>query len=191
MSTASLDNSTFHSEMASSKGLSFEEIYREYWSEIYLFAYNMLRDRDLAKDIVQEVFIPLINKEKRQKVQHFRAFLIQSVKFQIYTLVRSERVRLKAFEQLKLSEYDNSTDELLRERELSKQIELSVGSLPDKCRTIFKFKQEGHNAKAIAALTGNSQRTVEHQLYIASKKLRSSLENVVSLVLAAGVYLFL
>lgn len=175
--------------MDSSCQLSFEELYDKYWSDIYLFAYSLLRDKDLAKDVVQEVFIPLISTEKREKIQQPRPFLMQAVKYQVYTLVRAEKVRLKAFEYLDRPEYDNSTEELLQEKELQQQLELSVGSLPDKCRTIFKFKQDGLTAKAIAALTGNSQRTVEHQLYIATKKLRCSLQDIISLVLVTVSFL--
>lgn len=186
MSNAAIDHEAFPSETAGSTKLSFEQMYHKHWSELYLFAYNLLGDPELAKDVVQEVFIPLIGEEKRDTIQHVRAYLFQSVKYQIYTLVRNEKVRLKAFEQLDFSEQDNSTDELLRERELQQQFELSVSRLPDKCRKIFTLKQDGHTAKTIASLTGTSQRTVEHQLYIALKKLRCSLQNMISLLLIAG-----
>jgi len=161
----------------------FEDIYRKYWSELYLFAYNMLQDQDLAKDVVQEVFLPLVNRRKQEEIQNMRSFLIQAVKYQVYMLIRSEKVKLKAFEQLNFSDYDNSTNELLSENELRRQIEQSVNSLPGKCRTIFSLKQEGHTARAIAAMTGLSQRTVEHQLYIAVKKLRFKLQDIISIVL--------
>lgn len=167
-----------------SNDLSFEEFYREHWSALYLFAYNILRDQDLAKDVVQEVFIPLINNAKREEIKHARSFLLQAVKYQIYALIRAEKVRLKAFEQLQFSDYDNSTNDFLQEKELRQQIDQSVNSLPDKCQMIFTLKQEGHTAKAIASITGLSQRTVEHQLYIATKKLRYSLQGVISLLLS-------
>jgi RNA polymerase sigma-70 factor (family 1) len=161
----------------------FEDIYKKYWSELYLFAYNMLRDPDLAKDVVQEVFVPLVSRRKQEEILDIRSFLIQAVKYQIYMLIRSEKVKLKAFEQLNVSDYDNSTNELLSSNELRQQIEQSVNSLPGQCRTIFSLKQEGHTARTIAAMTGLSQRTVEHQLYIAVKKLRFKLQDIISIVL--------
>jgi RNA polymerase sigma factor (sigma-70 family) len=175
-------------ETVVSNEVSFEEFYHEHWSALYLFAYNILRDQDIAKDVVQEVFIPLINNATRQEIKHARSFLVQAVKYQIYALVRAEKVRLKAFEQLQFSDYDNSTNDFLREKELRQQIDQSVNSLPDKCQTIFTLKQEGHTAKAIAAITGLSQRTVEHQLYIATKKLRYALQGTISLLLSLSLF---
>jgi len=160
---------------------SFEDIYRAHWSELYLFSYNLLRDQDHAKDVVQEVFISFLKKDNKAGIDNVRAYLFQAVKFQVYKLVRSEKVKLQAFEQMNLSDYDNSTNEYLAEKELRLQIEKSIIELPDKCRTIYTLKQQGHNAKKIASLTGVSQRTVEHQIYLAVKKLRLSISNTISL----------
>ena len=46
---------------------SFEQIYRDYWSKLYIYAFNVLREQEVCEDIVQEVFIDLW--AKRQEVQ--------------------------------------------------------------------------------------------------------------------------
>lgn len=162
---------------------SFEEVYEKYWSEMYIFAYNIIRDRDGAKDLIQEVFITLLQRKQKEEIENIRAFLYQSVKYQIYHLIRHENVRLKTFQQSGYSDYDNATTELLEVKELQKQIDQSISSLPEKCRMVFQLKQEGHTAKAIALSTGLSKRTVEHQIYIAVKKLRYTLGNLITLLI--------
>lgn len=164
---------------------SFEDIYRAYWSDLFLFSYNLLRDRDHAKDVVQEVFISLLRNENREQIQDIRAYLFQAVKFQVYKMVRAEKVKLQAFDQLTVADYDDSTNEQLLEKELRQQMEKSIVNLPDKCRDIFELRQQGYTAKKIASITGVSQRTVEHQIYLAVKKLRVSLSNIISLSLFA------
>lgn len=182
-------NNISPNKIAPASGDAFEDIYRAYWSDLYLFSYNLLRDRDHAKDIVQEVFIALLRNESRADIKDIRAYLFQAVKFQVYKLVRSEKVKLQAFEQLNLTEYDDSTNEQLQEKELRRQMEKSIVNLPEKCRDIFALKQQGYTAKKIAMLTGVSQRTVEHQIYLAVKKLRVSLSNIISLSLFAVNFL--
>jgi len=39
--------------------LAFEHIYNKYWSKLYLSAYNILRERQAAEDITQEVLVNL------------------------------------------------------------------------------------------------------------------------------------
>ena len=37
-----------------------EQIYRQYWSKLYIYAFNVLREREICEDIVQEIFWKII-----------------------------------------------------------------------------------------------------------------------------------
>ncbi|MGN0019378.1 MAG: RNA polymerase sigma factor, partial [Sphingobacterium hotanense] len=41
---------------------SFSEIYERYWQKLLGIAYHLIRDRDLAECIVQDVFVSLWNR---------------------------------------------------------------------------------------------------------------------------------
>ncbi|RKR82137.1 RNA polymerase sigma-70 factor (ECF subfamily) [Mucilaginibacter gracilis] len=160
---------------------SFEKLYREQWSALYLFAYNIVRDREIARDIVQEVFTALLQNPNPASIENHQAYLQQAVKYQVYNLVRADKVQLRAFEQVTPPTTADSTNELISFKELSRAFDLSIVSLPVKCREIFDLKQQGFTARQIARDTGLSIRTVETHLYNAVKKIRTSLAQLISL----------
>jgi RNA polymerase sigma-70 factor (family 1) len=168
---------------------SFTGIYKKYWSDLYLYSYNVLRDKEGAKDVVQEVFLSLLQKQEGMEIQNLRAFLFQCAKFQIYNLVRSDKVKLKAFEQLNPTVYEDSTELKLEAKEVDQQIREATNKLPEQCRAIFELKQDGHTAKGIAEMTGLSHRTVETQIYLAVKKLKVSLSHMLTSVIFILIFI--
>jgi RNA polymerase sigma factor (sigma-70 family) len=181
MSTKKINQDTEPESISLNAG-SFEGIYNKYWSEVYLYSYNVLRDREAAKDVAQEVFLSFLQKQEGLQIQNLRAFLLQCVKFQIYNLVRADQVKLRAFEQLNPIAFENSTVLKLEAKELDGQIREATHKLPEQCRVIFELKQDGHTAKINAEMTVLSHRTVETQIYLAVKKLRISLNHLLSVL---------
>jgi len=179
MSTKIL-NQDIAPESISITARSFEGIYKKYWSDLYVYAYNVLRDKEAAKDVVQEVFLSLLQKQEGMEIQNLRGFLFQCIKFQIYNLVRSDKVKLKSFEQLNPITYEDSALSKIEAKEIKQQIREATNKLPEQCRAIFELKQDGHTAKTIAEMTGLSHRTVETQIYLAVKKLRVSLSHMLT-----------
>ena len=73
---------------------------------------------------------------------------------------------------------------LLSEQDIEKIISEVINSLPDKCREIFiKSKIEGKKQKDIAVEMNISLKTVENQMNIAYKKLKSELKDYLPLLL--------
>jgi RNA polymerase sigma factor (sigma-70 family) len=73
---------------------------------------------------------------------------------------------------------------LLSEQDIEKIISEVINSLPEKCREIFiKSKIEGKKQKDIAVEMNISLKTVENQMNIAYKKLKSELKDYLPLLL--------
>ncbi len=72
-------------EMAKDDKKAFARIYEDLWSSLYSVAYNYLRERATAEEMVQEVFVNLwIKRQHLQTVDNISAFAMRALQFQIY-----------------------------------------------------------------------------------------------------------
>jgi RNA polymerase sigma-70 factor (family 1) len=159
---------------------AFEQIYQLYWSDLYNFAYNILRDKIVCEEIIQETFFSLWTKrEQLQITQSIKAYLFSAVKFQTINYIRSEKVKrayASSYASFTQVTVDNSNEEHIHMSDLKGMIENEVSKLPEKCQQIFRLSRNEHQSiKNIADLMNISHKTVENQLTKALRQLRSSL----------------
>jgi RNA polymerase sigma-70 factor (family 1) len=158
----------------------------EYWSDLYCYVYNILRNKLVCEEIIQETFFSLWNKRQELQITHsIRAYLFTAVKFQAINYIRSEKVKrdyAASYADFKKQSYDNSNEEYIQLSDLKGLIEEEVSRLPEKCQQIFRLSRNDHQSiKNIADLLNISHKTVENQLTKALRQLRSSLGQFFSL----------
>ncbi len=159
---------------------AFERIYNKYWSKLYLSAYNIIRDRQVAEDVTQEVLVNLWMKRANLKLTSLNAYLYTSVRYQVFNVIRSGKVRADLFNKLEELFSNNGGEELLSEKEINRLLEQGVAELPDKCRQIFIMSRKEHlSTKEIAERLGIAPKTVENQLTVALNRLRKTLGDFV------------
>lgn len=164
-------------------------IYDRYWSKLYLQAYNVIRDRYVSEDIVQEIIVQLWMKRSVIQIKCLDAYMYTAVRYQVFKAIRSGRV----IESLTTETHSvvNDADELLMEKDILKLLDEGVSKLPVKCREIFTLSRKDHlSTKEIATRLGIAPKTVENQLTIAIRRLRSILGDVLFLylMLAAALH---
>lgn len=167
---------------------AFEQIYQSHWSDLYNYAYNILRDKLICEEIVQETFFSLWAKRQELKITHsLRAYLFRAVKFQTLNYMRSEKVKRNYaanYVSFKNLSFDNSNEENIHLSDLKNRVETEISKLPEKCQQIFRLSRNEHQSiKNIADLLNISHKTVENQLTKALKQLRSSLGQFFSLLI--------
>ncbi|SDG18970.1 RNA polymerase sigma-70 factor [Mucilaginibacter sp. P25] len=159
---------------------AFERIYNKYWSKLYLSAYNIIRDRQVAEDVTQEVLVNLWMKRANLKLTSLNAYLYTSVRYQVFNVIRSGKVRADLFNRLEELFSNNGGEELLSEKEINRLLEQGVAELPEKCRQIFIMSRKEHlSTKEIAERLGIAPKTVENQLTVALNRLRKTLGDFV------------
>ncbi|SCW80140.1 RNA polymerase sigma-70 factor [Mucilaginibacter sp. NFR10] len=159
---------------------AFERIYNKYWSKLYLSAYNIIRDRQVAEDVTQEVLVNLWIKRANLKLTSLNAYLYTSVRYQVFNVIRSGKVRADLFNRLEELFSNNGGEELLSEKEINRLLEQGVAELPEKCRQIFIMSRKEHlSTKEIAERLGIAPKTVENQLTVALNRLRKTLGDFV------------
>jgi len=161
---------------------AFEQLFREWYVRLCVYAESLLHDRDASEDLVQGVFCMLW--EKRENLEHcgiISAYLYRSVYHGALNLLKHEKVRAAFLEfQKNQEEKEEGEIEFFMENEnqqvLLAEIDRAIQALPEQCREIFLLSRfAGKKSTEIASQLNISVRTVETQLYRAMKKIREKL----------------
>lgn len=156
------------------------EIYGRYWSKLYLQAYNVVRDKQICEDIVQEVIVQLWLRRSVAEISSLNAYLYTCVKYQVFKALPSARVKVSLVQE-QLAAVDD-TDSLLMAKDFQRQLDEAVSRLPAKCRDVFNLSRKDHlSTKEVAVRLGISPKTVENQLTIALRRIRFALDNALIL----------
>jgi len=159
---------------------AFDEIYRRYRDILTAMAGKMLESKQMAEDIVQEIFLSLYNRRAQIEIQvSLRAYLMKSMKFKILNEFRSSGIRNAYKKQVDLYRnvsYSHSCHYDCELKDLTSNIELTINTLPNKCRTAFLLSRtEDLSYKDISGFMGISISTVEKHISKALRLLKSNL----------------
>lgn len=168
---------------------AFETLYANYWESLYNAAYKRLRNEELCKDVVQDVFVDLWTRREKLAIENLPAYLHTAVRFQVLKLINKRSATeafLDPFEAVIISHLN--ADGNIREKELSRIIHAWMEELPRKRREIFLlyFEQE-YSTKEIASQLNISQKTVQNQLGTAVQSLHAHIAVQLLLILASGI----
>ncbi len=164
------------------------EIYQRYWAVLYIQAMKMLQDEELARDIVQEVFIGLWSSRSTLNISSsLSAYLYASVRNKVLNSIRDNQVRSDyiGLFALYLDDHRNTTIELLEEKELLQAIEEIIRNLPPKMREVFELSRKQHlSHRQIAEQLDISEKTVKKQISNALGIMKNKLDKKENLILA-------
>jgi RNA polymerase sigma-70 factor (ECF subfamily) len=169
--------------MQESSHQAFEKLFRLHNYELCNLAYNLLRDRDSAKDVVQEVFLKLWkNKDTVVLGDQIKHYLFRATAHTAMNHIRFNKkiTRLDDHEALmNVAAYADRHE--LGFKELELRVRESIDRLPSKCKAIYILsRQEGLKYQEIADTLNLSVKTVENQMGIALEKLRNDLKPFLS-----------
>lgn len=155
---------------------AFEIVYDRYWKRLFLYSYKILEDQLVCEDIVQEVFISLWERSGEAKIENLEAYLIKATRYQVIKAIRGIKKLYGDSELLLHLSNDFSADIILEGREMSDHIDRCVEELPKRCQEVYRLsKVEDLSNREIAERLKISIRTVEAQLYKATRLIRKSI----------------
>ena len=167
--------------------LAYAQIYDRYKFILQAHAVNKLRDREEAKDVIQEVFTYLWS--KREIIQlsgNLSGYLYGAVRNAILNKIAHQQVRGKYLDSLKAfsGQQNIVTDHRIREKQLREHIEKEVGQLPPKMRAVFELSRKQYLSHSeIAWKLEISEQTVSKQITNALRILRVKLGVLICLLL--------
>ena len=142
-----------------------EIIFKEYYGSLCYFASQYLKDEDAVEDIVQDVFIALLEKKIRfQSEIHLKNFLYLSIRNACLNYIRSSRSREQYVASLIYEEQIEDFETNIILTEIHQELAAAVDKLPVECRKVFDLCYfQGMDNERIAKELGLSINTVKAQ----------------------------
>ena len=165
---------------------SFNRLVLSYQSMVYNLAYRILGDRHAAADATQEAFISAFKGIGKFRGGSFKAWLLRIVTNACYDQLRRKQRRptasldaLLVVEPVpirSLTDPGESPEEHALRQELSRAIQVGIGTLPPEQRVALVLSDvQGLSYQEIAEVTGASLGTVKSRLSRARGKMRDFL----------------
>lgn len=157
----------------------FAEVYQTLWKKLYAVSYNHLRDKSLAQELVQDVFVKLwLNKDNVKKVDDAEAYLLKALRNKIYDYFDTVACREKHTQEAmqNFSEERHVVEEAMVFSEGLSIMGEELKKMPKKTQLVFRMSRfSNHSNDEIAAKTHLSVKAVEYHIAQAVKKLRTRL----------------
>jgi RNA polymerase sigma-70 factor (family 1) len=174
---------------------AFDTLYKRYLVRLLNTAFQKTNSRELAQELVQEVFMELYV-HRSQLVIHtsLQGYLFTILRNKIFNYYRHELVQKKyrQFITLRGEQHVQDSGKNLEGKELQDKIRSLIQELPLQCRTVFLLSREGQMSnKEIADQLHISINTVEQHIRKARRILREALGNYEFGISAFVAYLLL
>jgi RNA polymerase sigma-70 factor (ECF subfamily) len=164
---------------------TYVRLFKENYKNLVLYAKKFVLDTEIARDLVQDVFIYLWDRRRQLNIERsIDSYLYRAVHNASVNHLKRESTKANYIKQFLLNlngdTYATSTSEDVYEitvhNDLLTRIESIIESLPEQCRNIFRMSRfKGLKNKEIAEIYSISPRTVETQIYRALKVLKEKL----------------
>ncbi|CDF79567.1 RNA polymerase sigma-70 factor [Formosa agariphila KMM 3901] len=160
---------------------AYKNVFDSLYASLCLFANSYVKDIDIAKDLVQDVFIKVWEDQIQfNNEAAIKSYLYTAVKNRSLDFLKSSR--FKATDLMSVVELDTLNKEsfYLKEvviEEASTKIEEAINTLPCKCAQIMRLSIKEFTNVEIANQLAISVNTVKAQKKIAYKRLRPLLKD--------------
>ncbi|MBN2519524.1 MAG: RNA polymerase sigma-70 factor [Bacteroidales bacterium] len=170
---------------------SFGVLFKNYYNTLCYYAYEFTNSREIAEDIVGDVFHKLWENRTNIKIDtSVKAYLFRSVHNHCINYNKHKLI-IRKFETSFTSEHfeafketekiQDSIDDYLIAQELQNKIDDAISILPAQCQQIFKLNRfENLKYKEIAERLNLSIKTIETQMSRAIKKMKEFLHDYIN-----------
>lgn len=146
---------------------AFSAVYNQFYQALCFFAEQITKDHFGAKEVVQDVFVKLWQRENAgSEIQNIKSYLYAATRNGCLNYIDAAQRRNRRNEEFgNLTEADE--DEILQNiirAEVMREIALAIEQLPTQCRKVVQMTfQEGKSPNEIADTLGVSVSTVRNQ----------------------------
>lgn len=170
------------------RSAGIKSLFEKYYTPLVMFAGSYLRNDEVAKDIVQDVFYALVSgSEKFATIDNLNVYLYSAVKNKCLKYIRHEDVK-KRYEHYILLHDETTYQESILEEEVFRLLNQAIHELPVQCQKVFLLTLEGKGNTEIAELLGISVETVKSHKKAGKKMLYAKLKDVVPLVILSWYF---
>jgi RNA polymerase sigma-70 factor (family 1) len=156
----------------------FDKLFLTYYPPLTAFAFRFTKDVDAARDIVQSVFMKILEKERSVLARNdtVKAYLYKSVSNACINHIKKESVRQGHHQLFRKEQAEAHFDDAVEQVEEEYRIYAAIKKLPAQCQKIFIMSRiEDRKNQEIADELAISIRTVETQISNALRILRKTI----------------
>ena len=182
---------------------ALEELFHRTFPRLFDFASKIVKDAQVAEDILQDVFIKTWEKKEKIESINIEAYLFRLVRNQCLDYIKFVKViserevelgSIRKIEELYRIDFIRDEPYLLIQEELKIEIEKTIESLPPRCKEVFVLsKVDGLKNREIAEKLQINIKNVERHLARAAKIFKDKFSNnlpVAVIVLVLKHFLF-
>ncbi len=178
--SAKIDIVEIQLRLAQGDEAAFKTLYDHYSPRLFQFAYAIIHSREMAEEIVADVFLQIWHKRVRiGSLDNLNWYLHITTRNISYTYYRKNNRRKSFnFDEAVLSYYQvhATPEEILIGQEVLQVINQAINDLPPKCKLIFRLvKEDNLKYREVAELLHLTPKTVENQMGIAVKKIHEAI----------------
>jgi RNA polymerase sigma-70 factor (family 1) len=161
---------------------AFREIYINFYKKLYRFALAIVKTKESAEEITEDVFIKIWQqKESLTSIKNLRVYLYTATKnTSLNYLSRKARENIvHPFDHIniELSGSILTPEQIMITTEMYNKIQQAVEALPPRCKMIFKLiREDGLKYKEVSDILNISVNTIDVQMAIAVKKIATALK---------------
>ena len=171
--------------LRSGQTAALHEIFTRYHGRLYRSVTGLLNDEELAKDVVQEIFIDLWSRRDSADIQILQPYLTTAVRFKALARLRNGKVQAHHLALMEKIQFVNQTEDAINIEELNQSLQLALSELSPRCKEVFELSRfENLTHKQIAGRLGITPKTVEVQIHKALTLLRKKLDKAVIISIA-------
>lgn len=156
-----------------------ELIFKKHQPGLFHFCMQYVKNKEDAHELVNDAFLAIWDKRDDLKID-------ESIKSYIYTVVRNKALNFLKKKKIEFTDFSDemptisnapSATDYINAKETEVIVFLLIDKLSPKCKQIFLLsRKEEMSYKEIAAILEISEKTVENQIGIALKFIKSGLD---------------
>ncbi|THU38485.1 RNA polymerase sigma-70 factor [Niastella caeni] len=165
---------------------AFKEIYSRYWKPVFEAAYRRLASTEIAKELVQTIFLRIWEKRHTIQINHLQSYLQTAIKNRVINYIESTLVHKKYLQHVIDTTAGDcqGTESTVHFHELSQALEKAINRLPEKTRHVFRLSRFDHlTIREIATNLNISEKAVEYHITQSLKTLRLYLKDYLDIAL--------
>jgi len=168
--------------------LALEELFKSYYKPLRAYAYRFINNKEIAEDIVQDIFFEIWLRREKIRFQDksaVKSYLFKSVYNHSINLLGAgvfygtsiDETNEEHIIETSISQFTPNQEQSLLLKELETEIARFVETLPPQCKKIFTLSRTyGLKNKEIAGQLGVSIKAVEKQISKALAGLKDHLQ---------------
>ena len=160
---------------------AFTELYLHFGKRLILFGTSLVRSREIAEELVEDVFVKLwANRHHITEIDNLTVYLYVAVKNKALNKLSQKASELITapfdFLDTSMDEFASDPYELMITAEMMGKMQSVIEALPPRCKMIFKLiREDGLKYKEVAEILNISVNTIDVQMAIAVKKICTAL----------------